>query len=89
MRLVIVNDVYHPDDATPEAALDRFTTLTGWASAVRAQGADVLVCQRFRRDGRTTRADVEYQFFADADPPKPSPSFASRRWQNTLKSVGH
>ena len=76
MRLVIVNDVYHPDDATPDAALNRFTTLTGWANALRAQGADVLVCQRFCRDGRVSREGVDYQFFADADQPKPRASFA-------------
>ena len=76
LRIVIVNDVYHPGDAGPAAALDRFSTLTGWADAICAEGADVLVCQRFHRDARLTRGSVVYRFFADAHPPRPPQWFA-------------
>ncbi len=79
LRIVIVNEVFHPDDNTPDALLDRFATLTGWAKAIRSQGADVLVCQRFRVDAELVRNDVVYRFVADSNPPRPSAWFAGSR----------
>src|SRR5262245_29292451 len=66
VRVVIVNPVYDDRDASPDAALDRFTTLTGWARAVRAQDVDVAVVQRFAADARIDRDGVAYHFVADA-----------------------
>src|SRR6185436_11948315 len=79
IRIVIVNDVFDRRDVTPEAVLDRFTSLTGWANAIRAHGADVLVCQRFHHDARVTRAKVQYQFVADGAGPRPSLSYGGSR----------
>jgi len=79
LRIVIVNDVFDARDATPDALLDRFTSLTGWANASRGQGADVLVCQRFHRNAQLTRSGVSYQFFADRAGPRPSLTFSGNR----------
>jgi glycosyltransferase involved in cell wall biosynthesis len=79
LRIVILNDVFDARDATPDAVLDRYTTLTGWANAIHAQGADVLVCQRFHDNARLTLSDVSYQFFADRAGPRPSLSFGGNR----------
>ena len=79
LRIAILNDVFDARDATPDALLDRFTTLTGWANASHAQGAAVLVCQRFHRNAQLTRSGVSYQFFADRDGPRPSLTFSGNR----------
>ena len=79
LRIVILNDVFDARDATPDALLDRFTSLTGWANAIHAHGADVLVCQRFHHDARVTRANVEYQFVADRAGSRPSLSYSGSR----------
>jgi glycosyltransferase involved in cell wall biosynthesis len=76
LRIVIVNDVFHPADETAAAVLDRFTTLTGWADAIQAHGADVLVCQRFRHSAEITRGNVRYRFIADGHAPRPAFRFA-------------
>jgi len=76
LRIVIVNDVFHPDDINPAALLDRFTTLTGWAEAVRAQGADVTVCQRFGASADLITNGIVYRFVPDAFPARPGISFS-------------
>ena len=88
IRIVIVNDVFHPDDPTADAALDRFTTLTGWATALRGHGADVVVCQRFHSDAEVVRDGVGYHFIADSYPARPSSSFAgSARMSDLVRSL--
>jgi glycosyltransferase involved in cell wall biosynthesis len=73
MRVVIVNAVWDRRANTPDATLDRFHTLTGWADAVRAAGASVVtVCQRFDRDATLVRQDVTYVFRADGGAAAPS-----------------
>jgi hypothetical protein len=79
VRIVIVNDVFDPRDVTPESVLDRLTSLTGWANAIRTYGAAVLVCQRFHHDARVTRADVDYEFVADRAGSRPSLSYSGSR----------
>lgn len=76
LRIVIVNDVFHPADETAAAVLDRFTTLTGWADAIQAHGAEVLVCQRFRQSAEITRGNIRYRFIADGHAPRPAFRFA-------------
>ncbi len=71
LRIVIVNDVYDPRDRSPDAVLGRFTSLTGWARAISANGAEVVVCQRFNQEAQTTDGRIIYRFFADQAPPKP------------------
>lgn len=75
IRIVIVNEVWDSRDVTADAALDRFSTLTGWAEALVDAGADVVVCQRFGRAATLVRRGISYQFFADGDRPRPSTWF--------------
>ena len=79
LRIVIVNDVYDSRDRSPDDVLTRFTSLTGWARAIRANGAAVVVCQRFNRDAETTDGDVVYRFCADEAPPRPGRWFGGAR----------
>jgi glycosyltransferase involved in cell wall biosynthesis len=79
LRIVIVNDVYDPRDRSADAVLARFTSLTGWARAIRDTGADVVVCQRFNRDAETTDRGVVYRFFAEEGSPKPQRCFGGVR----------
>jgi glycosyltransferase involved in cell wall biosynthesis len=72
LRVAIVNEVYAPDLPSPDALLDRFTTLTGWAEAAAANGAAVAVCQRFAFDAERQRGGVEYFFVGDSGPPRSS-----------------
>jgi glycosyltransferase involved in cell wall biosynthesis len=72
MRLVIVNPVWDSAAGTPAELLDRFTTLTGWAEAVRSQGnVSVTVCQRFTTTASLDRNGVTYRFCADRSRPVP------------------
>ena len=86
MRLVIVNPVWDPAHATPMETLARFATLTGWATSVRASGAErVTVCQRFPIDAEVRRDGVEYFFCADRQ--RPSPRWTSRATSSMLTAI--
>jgi glycosyltransferase involved in cell wall biosynthesis len=80
MRIAIVNLVWHPHVGSADATLERFTTLTGWADAVRSGGDHhVAVFQRFDRETQIERGGVTYRFVADASPPMPSDSYRGSR----------
>jgi glycosyltransferase involved in cell wall biosynthesis len=79
VRVAIVNEVYAPDVDSPDALLDRFPALTGWAGAVAAAGATVAVFQRFAAGATRRRGSVDYVFAADAHPPRPPATFAAAR----------
>jgi glycosyltransferase involved in cell wall biosynthesis len=83
MRVAIVNPVWDAACRTPEETLARFVTLTGWASAIRANGADsVTVCQRFRSSAVLESGDVTYRFCADRHRPVP-------RWSTKGTALFH
>jgi glycosyltransferase involved in cell wall biosynthesis len=65
MHIVIVNYPFDPQAQTPEALLDRYEVLAGWADAVTAQGARVTVVQRFSLDAALVHRGVNYQFVRD------------------------
>lgn len=69
LRIVQVNAVYDPQLRTPDALLDRYTTLTDWSTSVGSAGASVLVVQRFAGDAKVARDGVTYEFVKDALPP--------------------
>ena len=78
MRLAIVNAVWDPRIPTPDALLQQYATLTGWASAVREAGCDpVVVCQRFATRSDLVRDGVIYRFRPDRGTPNPGLSFAA------------
>jgi len=77
MNIAQVNYAYADDVADPEALLERYQTLTGWSDALAAHpAARVAVVQRFRRDARLVRKDVQYIFCGGAS--------RSRMWPRRL-----
>lgn len=65
LSVVQVNYAFDNELTDPEALLDRYTTLTGWAEAVAAAGARrSSVVQRFHRPARLTRNGIAYVFVA-------------------------
>lgn len=62
MTLTIVNPAFERSLREPDALLDRYHSLTGWADAVAACGVDVSVVQGFGVDAETRRGDVVYRF---------------------------
>lgn len=86
MRVVIVNPVWDRLHTMPESTLARFTTLTGWAGAIRAHGAEsVTVCQRFNTSAAMVRDDVRYVFCGDRG--RPSPRWSSRASRGLARAV--
>jgi glycosyltransferase involved in cell wall biosynthesis len=63
MNVVQVNCRYGASLDDPDALLDRYTTLTGWSTALLGAGArSVTVVQQFHRDARVARDGVDYIF---------------------------
>jgi glycosyltransferase involved in cell wall biosynthesis len=80
VRIAVVNLVWHPHTASADATLERFTTLTGWAAAIRSSGDHhVEVFQRFHRDTQIERGGVTYRFVADTSGPMPAAFFRGSR----------
>src|SRR5262249_17507925 len=63
-KIVIVNPVWDDRDGEPDAVLERFSTLTGWAAAIHAQDVKVVVVQQFDRNALIDRDGVAYHFVA-------------------------
>ncbi len=70
MRVTVLNYAFAPDLVSPEDLLGRYPTLTGWAAALRAAGAQVTVVQRFHRDAAIEREGTRFQFVADGYGPQ-------------------
>ena len=86
MRVVIVNPVWDQAAPTPSETLARFTTLTGWAGAVRAHGAEaVTVCQRFSMDAEINLDGVRYRFCPDRG--RPVPRWSARGTQPLYDAI--
>jgi glycosyltransferase involved in cell wall biosynthesis len=63
VSVVQVNYAFDNRLSDPDALLARYTTLTGWAEAVAAAGAErSAVVQRFHRSARIVRNGIEYVF---------------------------
>jgi glycosyltransferase involved in cell wall biosynthesis len=67
LRIVQLNLAWHGGLRDADELLDAYRTLTGWADALTSAGAKVHVVQRFRRDDRRRRGEVDYRFVADGD----------------------
>jgi glycosyltransferase involved in cell wall biosynthesis len=73
VRVAFINYVWDSDLATPEAALERYFSLTDWSEAVQDAGATVVsVFQRFRANATLRRNGIEYRFIAEDGLPSPS-----------------
>src|SRR5689334_7134964 len=63
VSVVQVNYAFDNTLRDPEALLERYATLTGWAEAVRDAGAErSTVVQQFSRAARVVRNGIEYRF---------------------------
>jgi glycosyltransferase involved in cell wall biosynthesis len=63
VSVVQVNYAFDNTLRDPDALLERYATLTGWAEAVRDAGADrSAVVQQFSRPARVVRNGIEYVF---------------------------
>jgi glycosyltransferase involved in cell wall biosynthesis len=63
LSVVQVNYAFDNELTDPDALLDRYTTLTGWAEALAAAGArQSAVVQRFHRPAQLTRNGIDYVF---------------------------
>jgi hypothetical protein len=63
VSVVQVNYAFDNTLRDPDALLARYTTLTGWAEAVRDAGADAsMVVQQFSRAAHLVRNGIEYRF---------------------------
>jgi glycosyltransferase involved in cell wall biosynthesis len=78
LHVVCVIYVYAPDVATPDGLLERYSTIRPWARALRAEGVEVTVVQRFHRDICFEDQGIRFDFRADACSPK------LRKWQIPL-----
>jgi glycosyltransferase involved in cell wall biosynthesis len=79
-NLVVASCAFDDDIADPEAALERYHAMTGWAEAVGNAGADsVTVVQRFHRDATIRRGSVEYRFVDDGGAGLAPPWFVGAR----------
>src|SRR5437868_6554270 len=65
MHIACVSDFYEPRLTSPEALLDAYPTLSGWAEGLAAAGAQVSVVQRFGQDIELMFRDVHYYLVAD------------------------
>jgi len=67
VSVVQVNYAFDNTLRDPDALLERYATLTGWAEAVRDAGADrSAVVQQFSRAARVVRRGIEYWFVSGA-----------------------
>ncbi len=70
MRLVLVNLAHAAELSSPEALLDEYRSLTGWADALAEAGAEVAAVQGFTRDAELERRGVRYVFVAGRYAPR-------------------
>jgi glycosyltransferase involved in cell wall biosynthesis len=80
LTVAVASCHYDPEIVDPDALLDRYHAMTGWAEAVAGAGADaVTVVQRFARDAVVRRGVVDYRFVADGGPGPAPARFLGRR----------
>jgi glycosyltransferase involved in cell wall biosynthesis len=70
MRVTLVNYGHGSVFQEPEALLDEYHTLTGWAVGLRDAGATVTVVQGFDRDARLRRGGIDYRFVRGSFAPR-------------------
>lgn len=65
MHVVCANYSFDDELTDPDALLERYETLAGWADAVKTAGARVSVIQRFGSDAEVMRRGISYRFVRD------------------------
>jgi glycosyltransferase involved in cell wall biosynthesis len=74
-HVVFANYFYEPDLKTPEKLLERYSTIRPIASALRDEGPQVTVIQRFHKNATVNDDGVHFKFCADHCTPD------LRKWQ--------
>jgi glycosyltransferase involved in cell wall biosynthesis len=86
--VAVANCHFDTDIIDPDALLDRYHALRGWAEALAAAGAGaVTVVQRFGRDVDIRRGAVEYRFVADGRPEGAGPWFTGARMAGVVAGI--
>ncbi|HXU05221.1 MAG TPA: glycosyltransferase family 4 protein [Polyangia bacterium] len=89
VRVAVASCSFDADLVDPEALLERYHAMTGWAEAVAGAGADaVTVVQRFGRDAVLRRRAVEYRFVADGADGAPPGHFVGARVARVIGGLG-
>jgi glycosyltransferase involved in cell wall biosynthesis len=70
MKIVHVHFDYDSSVQTERQLLEKYYTVTGWAEALKRKGANVVVINRFHKDGFLEENNVQYYFMRDSLPPK-------------------
>ena len=75
LHVVPLNYFYEANLTSPEALLDRYATIRPFAKALRAEGVEVTVVQRFHTNLDYRENGVRFRFCADSCAP------ALRKWE--------
>jgi glycosyltransferase involved in cell wall biosynthesis len=87
LSLCIASCTFDSPDDEPDALLERYHAMTGWARAAAAAGAaSVHVVQRCRREAFVRREGASYHFVADAAAPQAPWWFWSSRMAGVVGS---
>jgi glycosyltransferase involved in cell wall biosynthesis len=70
VHVVLVNLCYPGGAPSPDALLERFSSLGGWAEALVGEGVQATVVQRFHLARSFERHGVRYRFVADRSAPE-------------------
>jgi glycosyltransferase involved in cell wall biosynthesis len=70
LRVIFLIYPYAPDVTTADGLLDRYSTIRPWARALRAEGAEVTVVQRFHRDVHFEDQGIRFDFCVDGCDPE-------------------
>ena len=65
LHVISVLYVYPSDRITAQGLLDRYSTVTPWARAMREHGVEVTVLLRFREDVTLRESGICYDFRTD------------------------
>ena len=75
LHVVYLNYWYEPEMSTFDDLFGTYVTMARWVEALRAQGAEVTVLQRFRQGGRIERAGIKFVLHEDRWAPR------LRKWE--------
>src|SRR3954451_17734979 len=88
LSVAVASCCYDSDIVDPEALLERYHAMTGWAEAIARAGAGaVTVVQRFRIESVLLRGMFEYRSVADGGPGRVSPWFVGTRLARAVSAL--
>ena len=86
--VAVVNSHFDAEILDPEALIERYHALDGWARALADAGAGlVTVFQRFGGDAVVRRGAIEYRFVGDGHPDATGPWFTGSRLAGAVGAV--